>query len=214
MVGTSKYRRLPPPEATLKENSTCESPAAYSLAMRIAAPEPHAAVLPGRVKNLVMTAERSLLLHLQSLAARLHRTPARPRHLLTGERGELEALFYLRRLGYLFVERRWRSPELNGDIDLIGWDGPTLCFVEVKARTARDLAPAHSAVDDQKKRMLRRMARAYRRTLPRAGRSAISVRFDVISVYLLPSDPAALPDCELIRNAFPLLEEPGSRYFA
>ena len=166
-----------------------------------------------RLLSLNLDLQRSLILHLQSLSGRLHRTPAKPRHLLTGERGELEALFYLRRLGYLFVERRWRSPELNGDVDLIGWDGPTLCFIEVKTRTARDFAPAQSAVDDQKKRMLRRMARAYRHTLPRAERSAIPIRFDVVSVYLVKSDPAALPTCELIRNAFPLLEEPGSRNF-
>ena len=68
-------------------------------------------------------------------------------------------MFFLRRQGYLFVERRWRSPELRGDLDLIGWDGSTLCFVEVKARTKRDFAPAEASVDDQKKRMLRRMAR-------------------------------------------------------
>jgi putative endonuclease len=146
-----------------------------------------------------LDAERWALLSLQRLALRLGRTNKKARHLVTGERGELEALFYLRRLGYLFVERRWRSPELNGDVDLIGWDGETLCFVEVKARTARDFAPAKSAVDEQKQRMLRRMGRAYLRTLPRGERNAITPRFDVVSVYLVGD----LVECELVRHAFP-----------
>ncbi len=159
-----------------------------------------------RLLNLRLDLQRTLILHLQSLSRRLNRAPTKPRHLLTGERGELEAFFYLRRLGYLFIERRWRSPELNGDVDLIGWDGPTLCFVEVKARTARDFAPAHSAVDAQKQRMLRRMARAYRRTLPQADRLSTPIRFDVVSVYLLNPAAEAQPQCELMRQAFPLLE--------
>ena len=98
--------------------------------------------------------------------------------------------------------------KLRGDLDLIGWEGETLCFVEVKARTARDFAPARSAIDDEKKRMLRRMARAYRRTLPRGERLTTPVRFDIVSVYLL----GETVDCELIRNAFPWLEDTSARY--
>ena len=87
-------------------------------------------------------------------------------HLATGERGEREALFHLRKMGYTVVARRWKSAKLWGDVDLIGWDGEWLCFVEVKTRTARDWAPAESAVDHDKQQMLRRMARAYLRGFP------------------------------------------------
>jgi putative endonuclease len=77
--------------------------------------------------------------------------------------------------------------EAVGDVDLIGWDEEWLCFVEVKTRSARDWAPAESAVDQDKKEMLRRMARAYLRDFPENLRTEVPVRFDVLSVYLLAS---------------------------
>ena len=130
-----------------------------------------------------------------------HRAP-RPAHLLIGERGELEALFYLRRLGYVIVARRWRSPQLRGDLDLVAWEGDTLCFIEVKTRSARDRTPAALAVDQRKRRMLARMARAYLRTLPRSKSATPApkplTRLDIVSVYLLPQ----ATECELIRDAF------------
>ena len=153
--------------------------------------------------NWRLDVQRWALLRLQSVAARRRRGPKVARHLAVGERGEFEAMFYLRRLGYQFVERRWRSPELRGDLDLIGWDGETLCFVEVKARTARDFAPAEASVDEQKKAMLRRMARAYRRTLPREDRKDLALRFDVISVYLL----GRTVEYELVRDAFAFVSD-------
>ena len=109
-------------------------------------------------------------------------------HLATGKRGEREALFHLRKLGYTVVARRWKSAKLWGDIDLIAWDGPSLCFVEVKTRSRRDaISAAESAVDRDKREMLQKMARAYLRRFPESLRTEIQVRFDVVSVYLLPS---------------------------
>jgi putative endonuclease len=108
-------------------------------------------------------------------------------HLATGERGEREALFHLRRQGYTVVARRWKSAKLWGDVDLIGWDGEWLCFVEVKTRSGRNAMPAESAVDGEKQDMLRRMARAYLKGFPEKLRADVPVRFDVVSVYLLPS---------------------------
>jgi putative endonuclease len=108
-------------------------------------------------------------------------------HLATGERGEREALFHLRKLGYTVVARRWKSAKLWGDIDLIGWEGPYLCFVEVKTRSSREDAAAEAAVDRDKREMLQKMARAYLRGFPEKLRGEVPVRFDVVSVYLLPS---------------------------
>jgi len=110
-----------------------------------------------------------------------------PEHLATGERGEREALFHLRKMGYTVVAKRWKSAKLWGDVDLIAWDGPWLCFVEVKTRSGRDAMPAESAVDREKQDMLRRMARAYLKGFPERLRAEVPVRFDVVSVYLLPS---------------------------
>lgn len=112
-----------------------------------------------------------------------------PAHLRTGLAGEQAALFALRRRGIIVVARRWTSPRLPGDVDLIGWDGGTLCFFEVKTRTARDMTPAESQVDDDKRRTLRSLARAYLRSFPASQRAAIPVRFDVISVYLMGAAP-------------------------
>jgi putative endonuclease len=123
-----------------------------------------------------------------SLGGLLRRRSRRPVHLITGERGEWEALFHLRKIGYTVVARRWKSPKLWGDIDLVGWDGASLCFVEVKTRSGRDgMMLAESAVDRDKRDMLRKMARAYLRGFPEKLRAEVPVRFDVVSVYLLPS---------------------------
>ena len=107
-------------------------------------------------------------------------------HLTTGSDGEREALFYLRCQGYTIVARRWRNPKLRGDLDLIAWDGPTLCFVEIKTRSRRDTVPAEMAVDNDKQQTLRRLALSYIRRLPAAAREA-SMRFDVLSVYMTPT---------------------------
>lgn len=107
---------------------------------------------------------------------------------------------YLRKLGYTVVARRWHSARLRGDLDLVAWDGETLVTFEIKTRTAHDLAPAESAVDADKQRMLRRMALAYRRRLPEPWRDLVPLRFDVLSVY----DLASGAEFEHIRNAFPL----------
>ena len=119
-------------------------------------------------------------------------------HLATGLRGEQAALFELRRRGLIIVARRWISARVRGDVDLIGWDAGTLCFIEVKTRTARDLNPAEAEVDEDKRRMLRGLARAYLRTFPESERSAIAVRFDVVSVYLL----GGAPEFEIFAGAF------------
>ena len=135
---------------------------------------------------------------LESLARRRRGKPGGPAHLITGEQGEREALFYLRKMGYTIVARRWKSAKLWGDVDLIGWEGPTLCFVEVKTRSGRDAVAAEAAVDREKCEMLRRMARAYLRGFPERLRGDVPVRFDVVSVYLLPSGI----EFELYRGAF------------
>lgn len=72
---------------------------------------------------------------------------------------------------------------MRGDVDLIGWDGDWLCFIEVKTRTARDMNPAESAVDENKRQMVCGLARFYLRTLSERERRAVAVRFDVVAVY-------------------------------
>ena len=163
--------------------------------------------MPARLEIAWLHLQHRALTGLGTLAQTLRPRHQGAPHLLTGERGEFEALFYLRRQGYAVVERRWRTPELRGDLDLIAWerawDTDFLCFIEVKTRTARDITPASSSVDDAKRTMLRRMARAYQRTLPKSIASS-PIRFDVLSVYLL----GGKAECELVRGAFPRFAAP------
>jgi putative endonuclease len=120
-----------------------------------------------------------------------------PLHLQTGLAGEDAAFFELRRKGYTVVARRWSAGNISGDMDLIAWQGSMLVFIEVKTRTARDMSPAESAVDRHKQYVLRRLARAYVRQLPQA--EAPPVRFDVMSVYLVPGEKREIVHFE---NAF------------
>ncbi|HLQ52375.1 MAG TPA: YraN family protein [Terriglobales bacterium] len=117
-------------------------------------------------------------------------------HLVTGEQGEEEAYFYLRRSGYVIVARNFRSPRRRGEIDLIGWEGDVLCFIEVKTRTSRAVMPAEAAVDEAKQRELVAVAREYLR--PLAGKPA--ARFDILSIYL--DRGGCSPQITLFRNAF------------
>ncbi len=131
-----------------------------------------------------------------------------PQHQRTGRRGEEDAYFYLRRLGYVMVARNFRTPLRRGEIDLIGWEDDVLCFVEVKTRTTRDVKPAEAAVDRDKQRALAAVAREYLRhiggsadtALRGVAQPAMQSRFDVISVYY--DWPYDKPKFELFRNAF------------
>ena len=133
---------------------------------------------------------------LDRLAARRDRASALPAH-LTGIEGEEAAFLYLRRKGYTVVARRWSAGNVPGDLDLIAWQGPLLCFFEVKTRTAHDTTPAEAAVDAHKRNVLRRLARQYMRQLP--GETVPKARFDVISVYLVPGQKQEITHFE---NAF------------
>ena len=140
----------------------------------------------------------ALLWRMDALTMRLGRAPRSAAHLATGLRGEHEALFELRKMGYTVVARRWKSTKLRGDVDLIGWEGDCLCFIEVKTRTERGAVPAMFAVDTDKQQMLHKMARAYLRNFPEKLRRDIPVRFDVVSVYLQPSGT----EFEVLKGAF------------
>lgn len=140
-----------------------------------------------------------------ALVCSAERRASLPEHLSTGQRGERAAFFWLRHRGYTVVARSWRSARAPGDLDLIAWSpapqGSTLCFIEVKTRTTRLVAPAHFAVDDRKRRVLRRLARHYLHQLPTRGADAppLATRFDILSIYF-EKDEAA--DFEFFPSAF------------
>ncbi len=135
--------------------------------------------------------------------------PARAaRHLELGRRGEELAIEHLERAGYrvvganfsLPVGRNTRGAIVNAEIDIIAYDGPTLCFVEVKTRASDELAPPQRNVDLRKQRQIARAARAYRRMF---NLMDAPHRYDVVTVVLPATDedrPAAAPRVELLRN--------------
>jgi putative endonuclease len=140
---------------------------------------------------------QTLLRGFDRLAPKSAHTEA-PAHLATGRRGEEDAYFYLRTKGYVIVARNFRTARHHGEIDLIGWDRDSLCFIEVKTRTTRDVKPAEAAVDHKKRRDLRVMIRYYLRTLPRRQFPTNPPwRFDVLSVYY---EGNGLPTFELFQN--------------
>jgi putative endonuclease len=119
-----------------------------------------------------------------------------PEHQRTGRRGEEEAYFHSRKLGYTMGARNFRSLKHRGEIDLIGWDKDILCFIEVKTRTSRDVKPPEAAVDRHKRREIVVMVRAYLRQVE----PACQWRFDIVSVYY-ESPKGRQPRIEVFRNA-------------
>lgn len=120
-----------------------------------------------------------------------------PQRQRVGRRGEEDASFYLRTLGYIMVARNFRSPLRRGEIDLLGWKKDVLCFIEIKTRTTRDVKPAEAAVDREKQKALSAVAREYLRHAAPNSRW----RFDVVSVYY--DRNSSRPIFELFQNAHP-----------
>jgi putative endonuclease len=102
-----------------------------------------------------------------------------------GVRGETLAYWYLRQAGYTVVARNWRARSGAGELDLVGWEGPTLAFVEVKTRTSEVAGPPEEAVSQNKQKRVIKAAREYLRQL---RRKPMSCRFDVVSVSLHPEE--------------------------
>jgi putative endonuclease len=126
----------------------------------------------------------------------------------TGIRGETYAYWYLRRYGYVLVARNFTSPGIKGEIDMVGYDGQTLAFVEVKTRTVVEPARAsqsssrpapltpEEAVNWEKRRNLSRMARQF---LPARHIETAPCRFDVLAIE---TRPGAKPVVRLHKGAF------------
>ncbi|PSH03631.1 MAG: hypothetical protein CXZ00_11295 [Acidobacteria bacterium] len=141
---------------------------------------------------------------LERVARLLRRERGGPAHLQTGIKGENLAYYFLRRQGYVIVARNWRTSGRKGEIDMIGWDGGTLCFIEIKTRSSHAVKPAEAAVNRAKQFELRLMAAQFlRHKNPRPPS-----RFDVVSVYLVPGSN---PEIELFKDAFSWRSMTGKR---
>jgi putative endonuclease len=116
-----------------------------------------------------------------------------------GGRGEQLAADWMRReRGCAIVTRNWRSPrDRRDELDLICRDGEVLVFVEVKARAAGALVPGYYAVDERKKRVLRRASAAY---LARLREKPRTFRFDVVEIVLPAAGAETAPEIRHFEN--------------
>lgn len=138
---------------------------------------------------------RGIIRSLDWIAERTLRFDNKPQRHRTGRRGEEDAYFHLRKLGYAIVARNYRTPRCRGEIDLIGWERDVLCFIEVKTRTSQDVKTPEAAVDRHKRREVAEVARDYMRRLP----EPCQWRFDIVSVYYEVG--GSRPQIEVFRNA-------------
>ena len=108
-----------------------------------------------------------------------------------GRRGEDMAAEYLIWHGFVLLERNYRR--LGCEVDIIAMDGDTTVFIEVKARSSRNMGLGREAVTYAKQRNIIKAASTY---LTENELWDTPVRFDVAEVDLV--------ECavEYIKNAF------------
>jgi len=115
-----------------------------------------------------------------------------------GVRGETYAYWYLRRHGYVFVAKNYTPRGIKGELDLVGYDGKTLAFVEVRTRTVREDATAlpELSVTKDKQRVVVRTAQRF---LAERHVEQCPLRFDVVAIDNHPGKPPVL---RLHKDAF------------
>ena len=109
----------------------------------------------------------------------------------TGADRERLAAEYLAQRGMKITEKNYRNQ--NGEIDLIGYHGGYLVFVEVKYRRDAKKGFAAEAVDMRKQRRICKVADYYRYS-HRIGEGT-KVRYDVVAIQG--------EEIDWIQNAFP-----------
>jgi len=94
-----------------------------------------------------------------------------------GKKGEALAEEYLLRNGYQILDKNWRY--LKAEIDIIAKKEDTLAIVEVKTRSAIDIAAPEDAVNKKKIKLLVSAANEYiiQHDLD------VEARFDIISIH-------------------------------
>ena len=111
-----------------------------------------------------------------------------------GKQGELLACEALTERGYAILATRFRTR--FGEIDIVAEDGPTLVFVEVKARRSARCGDAAEAVSRSKQRRIAAMALDY---LAWTGRLEDPCRFDVVAIDGISTNKMTL---RVIEDAF------------
>jgi putative endonuclease len=111
-----------------------------------------------------------------------------------GREGEILAESYLQSQGYQVIERNFRIR--TGEVDLIAWEGRTICFIEVKTRRSLEKGSGLEAISEQKKHRISQAAQFF---LQEKGWDHKPARFDVLAIFI---GDASSPECDLIKDAF------------
>jgi putative endonuclease len=114
---------------------------------------------------------------------------------LLGRRGEQRAASFLAKRGMEVLARGVTNQ--FGEIDLVGLDGDTIVFVEVRTRRSLDAGHPAESVTPEKQARLTRAALAFLKQNRLLDHRS---RFDVIAI--LWPDGAKSPQIEYYKNAF------------
>lgn len=110
-----------------------------------------------------------------------------------GTAGEKSACKFIKKEGYRVIEKNYRTK--YGEIEIIGIEGDTLCFAEVKSRSRSDYGTPEQFVTKHKQKRLWKTASIY---IEEKKPESENFRFDVVAVDLENSKT------EIFKNAFQL----------
>ncbi|KPK97680.1 MAG: hypothetical protein AMJ95_07760 [Omnitrophica WOR_2 bacterium SM23_72] len=119
------------------------------------------------------------------------------RNVCLGQRGENSAAGFLKENGYKILLKNFKTR--LGEIDIIGMDQDTYCFIEVKTRNSLRCGQPQEAVSLFKQRQMSRAALLFLKENQLLDAKA---RFDVVSIIYCDN----APKFDLIKNAFELEE--------
>ncbi|MEM7672869.1 MAG: YraN family protein [Verrucomicrobiota bacterium] len=102
-----------------------------------------------------------------------------------GDAGESLAAQYLKsEQNYTIVKRNWRQG--RHELDIVAKDGPTLVFIEVRARKKTAKVSGYQSITKKKKESLREAIRAYLNCM---SQRAPNFRFDIVEIAHSSCDP-------------------------
>jgi putative endonuclease len=116
--------------------------------------------------------------------------------LKTGRQGEELAAHYLRKKGYVILERNFKCP--FGEMDIVARHGDVLIFIEVRSRRSEGFGEPLESIRLIKQKKLSRIALCYIQKYHLQGRKA---RFDVLGVKIRPEGH----EIEMVQDAFDLM---------
>ena len=104
-----------------------------------------------------------------------------------GTQGEAIATAHLESQGLAIAERNYRTRP--GEIDIVGREGDTVVFVEVKTRRASAYGTPEESITRRKRERLAKTAMLY---LEERGLTQHAWRVDLVAITLSPRGPARI----------------------